>query len=65
MATNSFAPKKHEDFEIRDEDNKVVGHIRVKTSGVLWSSKGEHYWCGLTLEQLANLAKEHGKQQKK
>lgn len=65
MATNSFAPKKHEDFEIRDGDNKVVGHIRVKTNGVLWSSKGEHYWYGLTLEQLDAFAKENGKKQKK
>ena len=38
MATkkvNSFRPKKYEDHEIVDSDGNVVGHIRVKPSGIL------------------------------
>lgn len=39
MSVNSFCPRKYEDHEIVVASNKVVGHIRVKPSGVLWSPK--------------------------
>ncbi len=37
MSNNNFKPRKFEDFEIVDPDGLVVGHIRVKPSGVLWA----------------------------
>lgn len=65
MSVNSFRPKKFEDFEIVDANGDVVGHIRVKPSGILWAPKGSHVWYGLTLKQFGELATEHGKKQKK
>lgn len=47
MAVNSFRPRKYEDHEIVDDEDKVVGHVRVKPSGVLWSPKNGKDWYGL------------------
>jgi hypothetical protein len=33
MAVNSFRAKKCEDFEIVDDNENVVGHIKVSSSG--------------------------------
>ena len=65
MAVNSFRPKKYEDFEIVDSTNKVVGHIRVKPSGLLWSPKNGKDWYGISLTKLAAFVEEHGKKQSK
>lgn len=65
MAVNSFRPRKFDDFEIVDGENKVVGHIRVKPSGVLWADKNGKVWHGLSLNQFVTFAKEHGKTQTK
>lgn len=62
---NSFRPKKYEDHEIVDADNKVVGHIRVKPSGVLWSPKNGKDWYGVSLDKLAEFLEENGKKQTK
>ncbi|MCD0499375.1 hypothetical protein LP085_21120 [Achromobacter sp. MY14] len=62
---NSFRPKKYEDHEIVDADNKVVGHIRVKPSGVLWSPKNGKDWYGVSLDKLAEFLEGNGKKQSK
>jgi len=65
MATNSFRPKKFEDHEIVDADGKVVGHVRVKPSGVLWSPKNGKGWYGVTLDVFAEFMEGAGVKQSK
>ncbi|HCS09749.1 MAG TPA: hypothetical protein DIW67_21870 [Pseudomonas sp.] len=65
MATNSFRPKKYEDHEIVDADGKVVGHVRVKPSGVLWSPKNGKGWYGVTLDAFAEFMEKNGGKQSK
>ena len=65
MATNSFRPRKYEDHEIVDSNNKVVGHIRVKPSGLLWSPKNGKDWYGISLKDLADYIEKNGKKQSK
>ena len=65
MSINSFRPRKFEDHEIVDESNKVVGHVRVKPSGVLWSPKKGHDWFGVSLAAFAAFMEKDGKKQKK
>lgn len=65
MATNSFRPKKFEDHEIVDGVGKVVGHVRVKPSGVLWSPKNGKGWYGVTLEDFAEFMEKKGIKQSK
>lgn len=63
MAVNSFRPKKYEDHEIIDADNKVVGHIRVKPSSILWSPKNGKDWYGISLNEFADFLVKNGKKQ--
>lgn len=65
MAVNSFRPRKYEDHEIVDADGKVVGHIRVKPSSVLWSPKNGKDWYGVSLADFANFVQQNGKKQSK
>ncbi len=65
MAVNSFRSKKFEDFEIVDKNNKTVGHIRVKPSGILWARRDWKVWYGVSLKQFADFALDEGKKQKK
>ena len=65
MATNSFRPKKFEDFEIVDDNNHVVGHIRVKPSGVLWAPANAKVWYGLTLKKFSEFLETNGTRQDK
>ncbi|MGM8228722.1 hypothetical protein ACSV5M_19235 [Cellvibrio sp. ARAG 10.3] len=62
---NSFRPKKYEDHEILDSEGKVVGHIRVKPSGVLWSPKNGKDWYKLSLAKFAEIAETQGRKTKK
>ena len=64
MATNSFRPKKFEDHEIVDANGKVVGHIRVKPSGVLWAPANSKTWYGIPLEKFSEYMELNGKKQK-
>ncbi len=61
----SFAPRKFEDHTIVDAGNKVVGHIRVKPSGILWSPRSGKDWYGVGLEEFTRFIEQHGKKQKK
>lgn len=65
MSTNAFRPRKFEDFEIVDEKHHVVGHIRVKPSGVLWAPSNGKAWYGINLAKFAKFMEENGKKQKK
>lgn len=61
----SFAEKKFEDHTIVDADNKVIGHIRVKPSGILWSPRSGKDWYRLSLEEFAEFIEREGTKQKK
>lgn len=68
MATNavkSFAPKKFEDHTIVDHAGQIVGHIRVKPSGILWAPKNGKVWYGLTLKAFSDFAEQNGTKQQK
>jgi hypothetical protein len=65
MSVNNFRPHKYEDHEIIDEKQKVVGHIRVKPSGVLWAPSNSKLWYGVTLAQFAKYMEENGKRKDK
>ena len=49
MAVNLFRLCKFEDHEIVDANNIVVGHIRVKPSGIMWSPRNVQDWYGILL----------------
>jgi hypothetical protein len=65
MAGNKFEEKKFEDFKILSDEGTVVGWVRIKPSGLLWSKKGGHDWHGVTLDAFAQFAIENGKKQAK
>jgi hypothetical protein len=62
---NQFRPQKFHDHEIVDESLTVIGHIRVKPSGVLWAPKGSHNWHRVSLEDFAAFMEKNGSKQKK
>jgi hypothetical protein len=62
---NSFSPSKVQDHTIVDADRKVVGHVRVKPSGILWSPRDGKIWYGVSLDDFARFAVEKGKKQSK
>jgi hypothetical protein len=65
MSNNNFKPRKFEDFEIVDPDGLVVGHIRVKPSGVLWARANSKVWHGVGLNRFAQFMEARGRKQKK
>jgi hypothetical protein len=65
MAVNSFRPRKYEDFEIVDENEKVVGHVRVKPSGILWARPNAKKWFGVSLDEFALYMEAKGNKQGK
>ena len=62
---NRFHPEKYHDHTIVDDDQNVVGHIRVKPSSVLWAPKNAKVWYGLPLKEFATYIEAHGNQQLK
>lgn len=62
---NSFRPRKFVDHEIVDSNKRVVGHVRVKPSGILWSPADGQDWYGISLSAFAKHLEENGKKQKK
>ncbi len=65
MSLNSFLPKKYEDHVIVDGSNKVVGHVRVKPSGILWSPRNGKDWYGVSLSDFAAFMESTGRKQSK
>jgi hypothetical protein len=62
---SSFAPKNFEDHTIVDTDGKIIGHVRVKPSTILWSPKNGKDWYGVSLKAFGDFAVESGKKQSK
>jgi len=62
---NHFSPEKFYDHKIVDERGAVVGHIRVKPSGILWAGKNAKVWNGVSLEKFASFMEARGRTQKK
>jgi len=62
---NKFEPNKFHDHRIVAEDGSVVGHIRVKPSGVLWSPKSAKVWYGLRIDKFGEMMVQSGTAQKK
>jgi hypothetical protein len=63
MSKNGFVEPKHIEVKIHDENDTVVGTIRVKPNGILWKpkgAKGATPWFSLTLEEFADYAKKNG-----
>jgi len=65
MVVNNSCPKKFYNHKIVDPDRNVVGHVRVKPSGVLWAPSNAKVWYGVSLEEFARFMEKHGKKQKK
>jgi hypothetical protein len=65
MSVNRFQPRKFEDFHIVDDDNRVVGRIRVKPSGVLWAPTNAKVWYGVSLDEFAAYMEDNGRKQDK
>ena len=49
----------HSKFTIT-ENGKVVGHVKVKPSGISWRPASAQKWFQLTSEDFGKLAEEHG-----
>lgn len=64
MAANRFKARELEDFTI-ENDGKVIGHIRVKPSGILWAPRDSKKWYRISLEDFAAFAEENGTRQDK
>ena len=65
MTINSFRSKKFEDHVIVDENELIVGHIRVKPSGILWAPADGKRWYGVSLAKFSKYMIENGTKQKK
>jgi hypothetical protein len=65
MSVNNFKPRKFEDHTLVDNDGKIVGHVRVKPSGILWAPSNSKVWYGISIETFASWMEEYGKRQKK
>ncbi len=65
MVVNNFRPKKYYDHEIVDAEGNVVGHVRVKPSGILWAPSNAKVWYGVSLDEFAQFMEKQGKKQKK
>ncbi len=62
---NRFQPSKFHEHKIVTSSGAVVGHIRVKPSGVLWAPKGAKVWFGLSIKKFNELMEREGKKQNK
>lgn len=65
MSKNKFSPEKYYDFKIVNESNLVVGHIRLKPSGILWAPSNSKKWYGISIDKFSEYMVEHGKRQVK
>jgi hypothetical protein len=65
VSLNNFRPRKFEDHEIVNSAGRVVGHVRVKPSGILWAPSNSKIWHGVSLSEFAQFMELNGKEQKK
>ena len=59
----TFDAPKFQEFTIRDNAG-VVGQVRVKPNAVAWKSKSSKAYHQISIDQLAALTAEHGRQVK-
>ncbi len=59
----TFDAPKFQEFTIRDNAG-VVGHVRLKPNAVAWKSKSAKAYSQISIDQLAALTAEHGRQVK-
>jgi hypothetical protein len=59
-----FRARQFDDFEIL-ENQQMVGTVRVKPSGILWSPRGSHSWFRIGIEEFGEYAQKHGTKQDK
>lgn len=60
MSVNRFSPEKFYDFKIVDDKDQVVGHVRIKPSGIHWAPKNSKKWYGVPLDQFDAWMKANG-----
>ena len=48
---NKFRSPDHIEETIVDENNNVIGTLRIKPSGILWKPKGKQKFYAVTLDQ--------------
>lgn len=65
MSTNNFRPRKFEDFEIVNGSLNIVGHVRIKPSGILWAPFNSKVWYGVSLNTFSEFMEENGRKKKK
>jgi len=65
MSINRFTPDKYYDFCIVDDLGLVVGHVRIKPSGIHWAPKNSKKWYGVSLEKFAEWIELEGKRMTK
>ncbi len=65
MSKNRFSPEKFYDFKIVDENSLVVGHIRIKPSGIHWSPSKAKKWYGVSLKKFADFMENNGRRKTK
>lgn len=56
--------EKHLDLAFMNASGKKVGEIRVKPNRILWASKGEKGWHGVSLRKFIKFMADKEKQQK-
>lgn len=61
---NQFRRAQHHDHTILNGRGNVVGHVRVKPSGILWAPTGSSWWYRVSLKDFAKFLKKNGKRQK-
>jgi hypothetical protein len=62
---NSLKPRKFVDHQIVNHSGRMVGHVRVKPSSILWSPTDGRDWYGIPLKKFAEYLELNGKKQKK
>ena len=60
MSVNRFSPEKFYDYKIVDDKNLIVGHIRIKPSGLHWAPKNSKKWYGVPLAEFAEWIEKNG-----
>ncbi len=51
MSKNKFRGPDYEEHSIEDETGKLVGHLRIKPSGILWKKPDGKKFYGVRLEK--------------
>jgi hypothetical protein len=65
VSTNRFSPEKFYDFCIVNPKGRVVGHIRVKPSGIHWAPKDAKRWYGISIRTFGKWMEVNGTRKSK